>query len=46
MSFEFTCLVIAGILCIFIAYSWGYHIGFKRGFDGDPLFKKKEEETK
>lgn len=45
-NFEFTGLVIAGILCIIIAYGFGYQVGFKRGFDGDPLFKKKEEETK
>lgn len=43
MSFEYKWLIIAGILCIIIAYSFGYHVGFKRGFDGDPIFKHKED---
>ena len=26
-------LTIAGVLCIIIAYSFGFHVGFKLGFD-------------
>ena len=33
MAFEFSMLVIAGILCIIIAYSFGFYVGFKLGFD-------------
>ena len=43
MSFEMKWLIIAGILCMCIAYGLGYQVGFKRGFDGDPIFKKKED---
>lgn len=43
MSFEMKCTIIASIICIIISYLSGYLIGFQRGFDGDPLFKKKED---
>ena len=46
MSFEMKWTIIAGIICIIISYLSGYLIGFQRGFDGDPIFKSKEEETK
>jgi len=40
---DYELLCCFGIVCIILAYMLGYIVGFKRGFDGDPLFKKKED---
>lgn len=33
MNSDLMLLTIAGILCIAIAYSFGFYVGFKLGFD-------------
>ena len=40
---DYELLACFGIVCIILAYMLGYLVGFKRGFDGDPLFKQKED---
>lgn len=40
---DYELLVCFGVLLIIIAYVFGYQVGFKRGFDGDPIFKHKED---
>jgi hypothetical protein len=40
---DYQLLVCFGIICIILSYMLGYIVGFKRGFDGDPLFKQKED---
>jgi len=42
---DYQLLVCFGIICIILSYLLGYIVGFKRGFDGDPLFKHIEQNT-
>lgn len=42
MSFEMKWTIVAGILCIILAYLWGLHVGYDKGcHDGRMEYVKK-----
>lgn len=47
MSFEMVWNIIAGVLCITLAYFWGIHVGCKRTLDdiNDILDEIKEDKV-